>query len=81
MNLLMKVIKLKLLDVDENLELAQQYQIQSVPTIVIEEGDQVVDGVIRNNLKRRLITEIVLVGDVFKKLSCNAKQVIVDKKV
>ena len=29
--------KIEILDVDDNLELAQQYGIQSVPTIVIEE--------------------------------------------
>ena len=39
-------------------ELAQQYQIQSVPTIVIEENGQVVDGVIGTTSKEDLIQRL-----------------------
>ena len=32
---------IEIIDVDENQELAQQYQVMSVPTIVVEENGQV----------------------------------------
>jgi thioredoxin 1 len=50
--------KIEILDVDDNLELAQQYQIQSVPTIVIEEDGQIIDGVIGATSKEDLIQRL-----------------------
>ena len=50
--------KIEIVDVDDNLELAQQYQIQSVPTIVIEEDGQIVDGVIGATSKEDLIQRL-----------------------
>ena len=49
---------IEIIDVDENQELAQQYQIQSVPTIIIEEGDQVLEGIVGATSKEDLIQRL-----------------------
>ena len=49
---------IEIVDVDENQNLAQQYQIQSIPTIVIEENGQIVDGVMGLTSKEDLIQRL-----------------------
>ncbi len=49
---------IEIIDVDENQELALQYQIQSVPTIIIEEGDQVLEGIVGATSKEDLIQRL-----------------------
>jgi len=49
---------IEIVDVDENQNLAQQYQIQSIPTIVIEENGQIVDGVMGLISKEDLIQRL-----------------------
>ena len=49
---------IEIIDVDENQELAQQYQIQSVPNIIIEEGDQVLEGIVGATSKEDLIQRL-----------------------
>lgn len=49
---------IEIVDVDDNQTLAQQYQIQSIPTIVIEENGQIVDGVMGATSKEDLIQRL-----------------------
>lgn len=49
---------IEIIDVDDNQSLAQQYQIQSIPTIVIEEDGQVVDGIMGATSKDDLIQRL-----------------------
>ena len=49
--------KIEILDVDQNLELAQQYSV-SVPMIVIEEDGKIVDGVLGATSKKDLIQRL-----------------------
>lgn len=49
---------IEIIDVDDNQSLAQQYQIQSIPTIVIEEDGQIVDGVMGSTTKEDLIQRL-----------------------
>ena len=49
---------IELVDIDENLELAQQYQIMSVPTLVIEKDGQIVDSVLGSTTKEDLIQRL-----------------------
>ena len=46
------------MDVDDNQALAQQYQVMSIPTIVVEENGQVVDAVIGTTTKEDLIQRL-----------------------
>jgi thioredoxin 1 len=50
--------KIEILDVDQNLELAQQYSVRSVPMIVIEEDGKIVDGVLGATSKEDLIQRL-----------------------
>ena len=49
---------IEIIDVDDNQALAQQYQVMSIPTVVVEENGQIVDAVIgtttKEDLARRL---------------------------
>lgn len=49
---------IEIVDVDDNQTLAQQYQIQSIPTIVIEENGQIVDGVMGATSKEDLVQRL-----------------------
>ena len=49
---------IEIVDVDDNQELALQYQIQSVPTIVIEEDGQIVDGIMGATSKDDLVQRL-----------------------
>jgi thioredoxin 1 len=49
---------IEIIDVDDNQSLAQQYQIQSIPTIVIEENGQIVDGVMGATSKEDLVQRL-----------------------
>ena len=49
---------IEIVDVDDNQELALQYQIQSIPTIVIEEDGQIVDGIMGATSKDDLVQRL-----------------------
>ena len=49
---------IEMVDIDENMTLAQQYQIMSVPTLVIEQDDQIVDSVVGSTTKEDLIQRL-----------------------
>ena len=49
---------IEMVDVDENQELAQQYQIMSIPTLVIEQDGQVVDAVLGSTSKDDLVQRL-----------------------
>tara|TARA_Y100000385_G_C13040000_1_gene614841 strand:+ start:820 stop:1065 length:246 start_codon:yes stop_codon:yes gene_type:complete len=49
---------IEIIDVDDNQTLAQQYQIQSIPTIVIEEDGQIVDGIMGATSKDDLVQRL-----------------------
>ena len=49
---------IEMVDVDENQELAQQYQIMSIPTLVIEQDGQVVDAVMGSTSKDDLVQRL-----------------------
>jgi thioredoxin 1 len=49
---------IEIIDVDDNQSLAQQYQIQSIPTIVIEEDGQIVDGIMGATSKDDLVQRL-----------------------
>jgi len=49
---------IEIVDVDDNQSLAQQYQIQSIPTIVIEEDGQIVDGILGATSKDDLVQRL-----------------------
>lgn len=49
---------IEMVDVDENIALAQQYQIMSVPTLVIEQDGQIVDSVVGSTTKEDLIQRL-----------------------
>jgi thioredoxin 1 len=49
---------IEIVDVDENQSLAQQYQIMSVPTLVIEQDGQIVDSVVGATSKDDLIQRL-----------------------
>ena len=49
---------IEIIDVDSNQALAQQYQVMSIPTIVVEENGQVVDSVIGTTTKDDLIQRL-----------------------
>lgn len=49
---------IEIVDVDDNQALAQQYQIQSIPTIVIEEDGQIVDGILGATSKDDLVQRL-----------------------
>ena len=49
---------IEMVDIDENMTLAQQYQIMSVPTLVIEQDGQVVDSVVGSTTKEDLIQRL-----------------------
>ena len=49
---------IEIVDVDDNQKLAQQYQIQSIPTIVIEEDGQIVDGIMGATSKDDLVQRL-----------------------
>ena len=48
----------EMVDIDENQELAQQYQIMSIPTLVIEQDGQVVDAVLGSTSKDDLVQRL-----------------------
>ena len=50
--------EIEIIDVDSNQALAQQYQVMSIPTIVVEENGQVVDSVIGTTTKDDLIQRL-----------------------
>lgn len=50
--------EIEIVDVDSNQSLAQQYQVMSIPTIVVEENGQVVDSVIGTTTKDDLIQRL-----------------------
>mgnify|MGYP005676701887 FL=1 len=49
---------IEIIDIDDNQTLAQQYQIQSIPTIVIEEDGQIVDGIMGATSKDDLVQRL-----------------------
>jgi len=49
---------IEIIDVDDNQSLAQQYQIQSIPTIVIEEDGKIVDGIMGATSKDDLVQRL-----------------------
>ncbi len=49
---------IEIVDVDENQDLALQYQVMSVPTIVVEENGQVVDSVLGATSKEDIIQRL-----------------------
>jgi len=49
---------IEMVDIDTNQELALQYQIMSVPTLVIEENGNVVDSIIGSTSKDDLIQRL-----------------------
>ena len=49
---------IEIVDVDENQDLALQYQVMSVPTIVVEENGQVVDSVLGSTSKEDIIQRL-----------------------
>ena len=49
---------IEIVDVDENQALARQYQVMSVPTIVVEEDGQIVDAVLGTTSKDDLIRRL-----------------------
>mgnify|MGYP006079174903 FL=1 len=49
---------IEIIDIDDNQTLAQQYQIQSIPTIVIEENGQIVDGIMGATSKEDLVQRL-----------------------
>ena len=49
---------IEMVDIDENMTLAQQYQIMSVPTLVIEQDGQIVDSVVGSTTKEDLIQRL-----------------------
>jgi thioredoxin 1 len=49
---------IEIIDIDDNQTLAQQYQIQSIPTVVIEENGQIVDGVMGATSKEDLVQRL-----------------------
>jgi len=49
---------IEIIDIDDNQKLAQQYQIQSIPTIVIEENGQIVDGIMGATSKEDLVQRL-----------------------
>ena len=49
---------IEIVDVDENRDLATQYQIMSVPTFVVEEGGKIVDAVLGATTKDDLIRRL-----------------------
>jgi thioredoxin 1 len=50
--------EIEIVDVDSNQSLAQQYQVMSIPTLVVEENGQVVDSVIGTTTKDDLIQRL-----------------------
>ena len=49
---------IEMVDVDENQALAQQYQIMSVPTMIIEQDGKVVDALVGSTTKDDLIQRL-----------------------
>lgn len=49
---------IEIVDVDENQDLALQYQVMSVPTIVVEENGQIVDSVLGATSKEDIIQRL-----------------------
>lgn len=49
---------IEIVDVDDNQELAQQYQVMSIPTIVVEEDGQIVDSVMGTTSKEDIIQRL-----------------------
>jgi len=49
---------IEMVDVDENQSLAQDYQIMSVPTLVIEQDGKIVDSVLGSTSKDDLIQRL-----------------------
>ena len=49
---------IEIVDVDDNQTLAQQYQIMSVPTIVVEEDGKIVDSVLGATSKDDLVQRL-----------------------
>ena len=49
---------IEIVDVDENRDLAIQYQVMSVPTIVVEEDGQIVDSVLGATSREDIIQRL-----------------------
>ena len=49
---------IEIVDVDENQDLALQYQVMSVPTIIVEENGQIVDSVLGATSKEDIIQRL-----------------------
>ena len=49
---------IEIIDVDDNQQLAQKYQIQSIPAIIFEEDGQIVDSVLGATSKDDLIKRL-----------------------
>lgn len=49
---------IQMVDVDENQELAQQYQIMSIPTLIIEQDGKIVDSLLGATSKDDLIQRL-----------------------
>jgi thioredoxin 1 len=49
---------IEIIDVDDNQQLAQQYQIQSIPAIIFEEDGQIVDAVLGATSKDDLVKRL-----------------------
>ena len=50
--------KIEVIDVDEQQELAIQYEVMSVPTIVVEEDGKVVDAVLGTTSREDIIQRL-----------------------
>ena len=50
--------KIEVIDVDEQQDLAIQYQVMSVPTIVVEEGGKIVDSVLGATSREDIIERL-----------------------
>jgi thioredoxin 1 len=49
---------IEMVDVDENQALAQQYQIMSVPTMIIEQDGKIVDALVGSTTKDDLLQRL-----------------------